>query len=105
MNDKFRIIVLKSGVLLGDDTLKSVPLGDDTHQKRLFCLLLKCDKEVKFHYHTRHGKSGKKQSRSTVLTDGLVCFYQASQLFQIRTFDRPPILWYDEINKEQEVSL
>ena len=46
MNDKFRIIVLKSGVLLGDDTLKSVPLGDDTHQKRLFCLLLKCDKEV-----------------------------------------------------------
>ena len=26
MNDKFRIIVLKSGVLLGDDTLKSALL-------------------------------------------------------------------------------
>ncbi len=73
------------------------------HQRNLFCLLLKCDKEVKFHYHTRHGKSGKKQSRSTVLTDGLVCFYQASQLFQIRTFDRPSVLWYDEITKVTEV--
>ena len=38
MNDKFRIIVLKSGVLLGDDTSKSALLGDDTHQRNLFCL-------------------------------------------------------------------